>query len=471
MLTAEENIRLTRVGPGTPCGELMRRYWHPIYPEVLLSDNPVRKVRILGEDLTLFRSASGALGLIQERCPHRGASLHLGIPDSEGLRCCYHGWLFGPSGQCLDTPLEPLKSRMKEKVQVKAYPVQAMGGLIWAYLGPEPAPLLPRWDLFVRPDGFRQILAHQLPCNWLQSMENRGDVGHSVYLHGALFRYARQLKGLPHSDPNARYNATMRDFEAMRARGAHIKWRPVYNEFGFTKASLESDKSEDSRSWTIGQNPILFPYILAFGPQEGDGRIRRLYQIGVPIDDTHTWHFQYCCYVFPPGVNAPQQNAVPYRELPIVDEQGELILDYVLAQDMAAWSQQGIIADRTREHLGSSDALVVAYRQLLKKQIDRVEAGEEPMNVFRDPTLIDSPELRIPGNEKGGAAPTRSTVLGASINYRDNYHKSAPDGGLYIDDDVDGLCPDRELILDLYRRTEKLRTSPAMQAEKVARTE
>ena len=138
----------------------------------------------------------------------------------------------------------------------------------------------------------------------------------------------------------------------MRARGAYVKWKPIYNEFGFTKGSMESDKSEDSRSWTIGQNPILFPYLLAFGPQEGDARIRRLYQIGVPIDDTHTWHLQYCCYVFPKGVDVPKQDAIPYRELPITDERGELIMDYVLAQDMAAWYQQGEIADRTRGEPG-----------------------------------------------------------------------------------------------------------------------
>jgi 5,5'-dehydrodivanillate O-demethylase len=457
MMTQEENTLLTRVGPGTPCGELMRRYWHPIYPEILLRENPVRKVRILCEDLTLFRDRTGKLGLVQERCPHRGASLHLGIPDERGLRCCYHGWLFDKEGRCLDQPLEPPSLKMKDKIRIKAYPVQEMGGLIWAYLGPEPAPLLPRWNLFEREDGFRQILSHQLPCNWLQCMENRGDLGHSVYLHGALFKYTRERKGLRHDDPQARYNATMTEFEAMRARGAFIKWKPIYNEFGFTKASLESDKSEDSRSWTIGQNPVLFPYLLAFGPQEGDERIRRLYQIGVPIDDTHTWHLQYCCYVFPKGVDVPRQTAVPYRDLPMTNERGELILDYVLAQDMAAWYQQGEITDRTEEHLGASDRLIVAYRELLRKQIAIVAAGGEPMNVFRDPATIESPELRIPGNERGAAAPTRSTVLGPSIRYRDSYHKQNPDGGLYIDDDVDGLCPDRELILELYRRAEHVR--------------
>ena len=132
MLSKEENERLTRVGPGTPCGELLRRYWHPIYPEILLRENAVRRVRILGEDLTLFRDRKGKLGLIADRCAHRLASLHLGIPDERGLRCCYHGWLFDHAGRCLDQPLEPVSSKLRDQIRIKAYPVQEMGGLIWA---------------------------------------------------------------------------------------------------------------------------------------------------------------------------------------------------------------------------------------------------------------------------------------------------------------------------------------------------
>ena len=132
MLSREINELLTRVGPGTPGGDLMRRYWHPIYPEVLLREKPVRKVRILGENLTLFRDASGSLGLIAERCPHRRTSLSAGIPEPEGLRCCYHGWLFDARGRCLETPLEPASSPIKDNIKITAYPVEEMGG---AYLG------------------------------------------------------------------------------------------------------------------------------------------------------------------------------------------------------------------------------------------------------------------------------------------------------------------------------------------------
>ena len=462
MLTREQNETLTRVGPGTPCGELMRRYWHPIYPAAKLRDNPVAKVRILCEDLVLFRDRSGRLGLVQERCPHRRTSLAVGIPEKEGLRCCYHGWLFDAEGHCLEQPLERAGSDFKNEIRITAYPVEEMGGLVWAYLGPKPAPLLPRWDLFVRARGFRQMVGHQLPCNWLQVMENRGDLGHAIYLHGRLFQYALERQGRLTDDPKARYNAAMVTQRDMMARGVNVRYRPIYNQFGFTKGTLSSEQKEDARSWTVGVNPILFPYLLAFGPEEGDHRIRRTYQFGVPIDDTHTWHINYFCYVCPPEVEMPAQEFVPYAEVPLKNEKGEYRLDYVLGQDMVAWTEQGEIADRDQENLGTSDSLVVAYRNLLKQQIDRVQAGEEPMNVFRDPATINSPELTIPG--AGGEAPIRNTAHRNSVAYRENYHKRSEGGWLYIDDDADRFCPDRDLIVELFRKTEAVR---AAQGEKV----
>ena len=195
MLTTAENEMLTRVGRGTPCGELMRRYWHPIVPTVQLEDDPVRKVRILGEDLVLFRDRSGDLGLIEPRCPHRAMHMAFGIPEEAGLRCPYHGWLFDGTGQCLEQPLAPPDSTFKDRVRIAAYRVQEMGGLVWAYLGPEPVPLLPRLDLCEQEHGLRQTVGHMLPCNWLQDMENRGDQHHAIYLHGRLFQYALEQQG------------------------------------------------------------------------------------------------------------------------------------------------------------------------------------------------------------------------------------------------------------------------------------
>jgi 5,5'-dehydrodivanillate O-demethylase len=451
MLTREENAELTRVGAGTPCGELMRRYWHPVYPEALLRENPVAKVRVLGEDLVLYRDRGGRLGLIGDRCPHRRTSLALGIPEAEGLRCCYHGWRFNAEGRCIEQPLEPPASTFKDKIAIKAYPAESMGGLIWAYLGPLPAPLLPRWDLFVKPGGLRQIVAHRLPCNWLQAMENRGDLGHAVYLHGRLFQYVLERNGTLTDDPEARYNATMTQQARDLERGVWTKYRPIFNRFGFTKGRLNSDQSEDHRAWTVGINPILFPYLLAQGP--GDTGIRRSYQLGVPIDDTTTWHMQYFCYNFPDEVGVPGQDVVPYAEVPLTAANGQYQLDYVLAQDMVAWYEQGEIVDRSEEHLGVSDTLVIAYRKLLKEQIDLVKAGREPMNVFRDPAENESLELQIPGSD--GAAPSLS-AFGSQVDYRGNFHKRSQAGWLYIDDDADRYCPDRELIVELFERTAAL---------------
>jgi len=456
MLSKEENEYLVRVGPGTPCGELMRRYWHPILPEAKLRDNPVQKVKILCEELVCYRDRSGTLGLVGPRCPHRATHLEFAVPEEEGLRCCYHGWLFNEQGRCLQMPLEPPDTTFKDRVTISAYPVQEMGGLIWAYLGPLPAPHLPRWDLFVRPGGFRQIVGHWLPCNWLQVMENRGDLGHAIYLHGRLFQYALEREGRLTDDPEARYNATMTQQNDRLARGVYTRYRPLQNRFGFTKGYLDSTGDETAPSWNYGMNPILFPYTLvnSFGPS-GPSGIRQSYQIGVPVDDTTTWHFQYFCYAFPPEVEVPRQDFVPHVDLPLTDEQGKYILDYVLSQDMVAWYGQGEITDREAEHLGVSDACVLAYRKLLKEQIDLVQDGGEPINVLRSDEERDLSELAIPVAQRHDASTDLGAGLGRSAAfYRANYHKVSKGGWLYIDDDADRFAPDRDTIVELYRKTE-----------------
>src|SRR5437763_16877718 len=152
MLTAKANKRLSLVGPGTPMGGLLRRYWHPVATATDLAREVVLPVRLLGEDLALFQTEQGKLGVVAQRCPHRGASLVYGIPEEDGLRCAYHGWCFDRSGQCIEQPAEPGDSTFKERIKIPAYPVQELGGLIWTYLGPEPVPLLTRWDIMVLED-------------------------------------------------------------------------------------------------------------------------------------------------------------------------------------------------------------------------------------------------------------------------------------------------------------------------------
>src|SRR5439155_3953560 len=186
MLTAEENETLTRVGPGTPCGEFLRRYWHPVAAaSELTEEQPRMRLRILGEDLVLYKGASGAYGLLAEQCSHRGASIYYGFQEGDNLRCPYHGWLYDNEGHCVEQPFEPEQSLMKHTLRHPAYPIVKLAGLLWAYMGPpETQPLLPRWDTLVDENGWRRIeIRPLLNCNWLQAEENTADVTHTYYLH------------------------------------------------------------------------------------------------------------------------------------------------------------------------------------------------------------------------------------------------------------------------------------------------
>jgi 5,5'-dehydrodivanillate O-demethylase len=444
----------------------MRRYWHPFLPAIQLDENPVQPVRLLGEDLVCYRDGSGEIGLVGDRCPHRAFKLEYGVPEENGLRCPYHGWLFNAGGQCTQQPLEPPTSTFKDRIKITSYPVQEMGGLLWTYMGPTPAPLLPQWDLFVRPDGFREIITHRLPCNWLQAAENRADLGHAIYLHGRLFQYALQRKGRVSDDPGTFYNGQIRVQNDRLQRGVYPKWRPVYNEFGLSKGQIDSDQSEDSLAWTVGSNPILFPYQLAFGPVP-NATVRRQYELGVPVDDYNTWHIKYMCYSFPSEVGVPTQAAVPYTELPLQDEKGQAILDYIIAQDMVAWWSQGPLTDRTTEHLAASDSVVIAYRKLLREQIQRVTAGEEPINVFHDPDRAFRPELRLPNlsmadrDTVGGgyrAAVSRALAPGERPNQP---RPTDPASVIRLEKrtflaTTDSFTENKDLLLELYERTEAL---------------
>src|SRR5690606_12520160 len=177
MLTKEKNMRLTQVGPDTPGGKLLRRYWHPVAAVDELMREPTKSVRLLGEDLVLYRDASGRYGMLERHCSHRSADLSYGVVEEEGLRCNDHGWLFGATGACIEQryqdTVNPAKS-LRKNGRLKAYPVREKAGLLWAYMGPEPAPApeLPDWEAFSWPNGFVQIVFADVPCNWVQAQEN-----------------------------------------------------------------------------------------------------------------------------------------------------------------------------------------------------------------------------------------------------------------------------------------------------------
>ena len=171
MLTKEENDFLTLVGPGQPAGEMLRRFWMPVAVlQELTDENPTKFVRLLGEDLVLFKDKTGRVGLLEDKCSHRNASLCYGRVEARGISCPYHGWLYDTQGNILETPPERNDAIMKH-VKQKAYPVRKFIGMYWAYLGPAPAPEIPRYDVWVRKDGHRKIeILPQLDCNWFQAM-------------------------------------------------------------------------------------------------------------------------------------------------------------------------------------------------------------------------------------------------------------------------------------------------------------
>ncbi len=440
MLTVEMNERLTRVGPGTPCGELMRRYWIPFAAASQLDDNPVRKVRILGEDLVLYRDKSGTLGLIGERCLHRLVDMKYGIPDQNGLRCPYHGWLYGEDGVCRDRPMESNRGNFTQKT--KAYPVHELGGMIFAYMGPLPAPALPKWDLFVWPDAIKQIAFNVLDCNWLQCQENTGDPAHSVWTHGELFKYVLERQG------NYADRASDIDHTLHKRTSWGIGIKDVYarqSQYGFEKGIIYSKALGANEDRDDKHSTVIFPFYTQTGKT---GSPRSEYQIRVPIDDTHTLHICYQVYAAPPGVEVPKQDNVPWYEPPTVDENGVPILDYVLAQDAIVWVAQGDITDRSKESLGRTDVPIVLLRRQLDEQISRVERGEDPMNCFREEMDIIFGAGESPYD--GWAAPdwaTRSRFF--SQNFRKMYHKG------FGNDDADRYGPALDLVKELHRRVEE----------------
>src|SRR5437867_3924378 len=327
MLTQEINDRLSRVGPGTPMGNLLRRYWHVVAATVELDEDPVRPVRLLGENLTLFRSERGEYGLIGERCAHRAISLAYGVPQVNGLRCAYHGWTYDTTGHVVDMPFEPACLPLK----ITSYPVQELGGLLFAYFGPEPVPLLPRYDLYVREDLDRRVEITELPCNWLQCMDNSLDPIHFEHLHAVFGNYVMKKIGRPQALNAAR----------------HLKIEFDLFEYGIYKRRRLEGESEDSGDWTVG-HPILFPNILAVGSATTPS-----FQIRIPVDDTHTRHYRLISAVRKDG--RPRWSGLPVDRIQLFEPDGRIIADTVPKQDMLAWVEQGPISDRRLEHLVTSD--------------------------------------------------------------------------------------------------------------------
>ena len=386
MLTREENELLTRVSRGTPCGELLRRYWHPVAAiGELTEEKPIKAVKALGEELVVYRDKQGKHGLVGEHCPHRLASLAYGGVDHEGIRCPYHGWKYDSSGRCLEQPAEPAGSTFKDRIKHVAFPVQTLGGLIFAYLGPEPKPLLPRWDVLVWENGKRWIVKDSLiDCNWLQPMESSVDPAHLFWLHG----------NTAHLAPRVKKYAEQHEF--------------ILFEFGIKKrrTSLPVTAGENPM---VDEHPLLFPTILRHVAPYEDGKgHRHNLQIRVPVDDTHTQVFRVN-FVPSDVEKSPVESHVPFRYSQLKKGQRDYNLRTVPAQDAMAWETQGAITDRTQERLGTGDEGIITLRRLLKEQIEIVQKGLDPIGIIRDPEKNRLIELNVI-NERIGLSPAQNSA-------------------------------------------------------------
>ena len=360
-ITREENERLTRYGPGTPCGELFRRYWWPVgVITELTSVAPTKHVRLLGEDLVLWKDKSGNVGLIQDHCAHRGASLLYGRVEERGIACAYHGWLYDTKGNCLECPAEPAGSMFHLTVKATAYPVEAYLGLYWAYLGPAPAPLLPECGL----DPAWGVVAVEeetgMRCNWLQIVENAADGLHFPILHQE-FTAGRW----PNPPPLV---STTRGYIDQYAGNDY--WEEPWGIM--RKASY---KIETLADMTVGDSDaIIFPHIR---------RHRHEVIIKVPADDVTTTKWR----VYPttePEPDRPIEHWINQNPIEVVKgPNGRYRMDSVNFQDLTVMESQGPISERENWRLATSDRGIAMLHEMLFREMEKVAQGLDPINVCR----------------------------------------------------------------------------------------
>ncbi len=411
MLSAQDNDYLCRVGPGTPMGDFMRQYWLPAVrsDELPAPDCPPLRVMLLGEPLVGFRTTSGVVGLVQSACPHRGASLFFGRNEEEGLRCVYHGWKYDVSGACLDMPSEPAESNFKAKVHAAAYPTRERNGIIWAYMGPrsrDSLPPLPDIEANLLCEGPHQISVLYRPCNWMQGLEGEMDTVHAAFLHAGASMPEDQEQG---------------SFAFYQYRNRAARFTTVETDYGLCNGGYRPAEA-DSYYYRVTQ--ILFPFYHMIP----NGRLGEGIRIGayVPMDDEHHLHWEIGT-IAAPGV-AAERSGAPFRGLPAStgdltvpaglrrlpntsDWYGRFRSDQNLAndylidreaqrswksytgipggriQDCAVTETMGPIYDRSHEHLGTTDTLIIRARRRL---IALAKALRENGSV---PPGVDTPQL------------------------------------------------------------------------------
>jgi phenylpropionate dioxygenase-like ring-hydroxylating dioxygenase large terminal subunit len=395
MLTQEENELICRVGPGTPMGNVFREYWLPalLSEELPTNDGDPLRVLMLGEQLIAFRDTTGKVGLIQNNCPHRGASLFFGRNEEAGLRCVYHGWKFATDGTCIDMPNEPAESDFKHKVKAVAYPTQERGGIVWAYLGPRKTPPpLPDLEGNMLPGA--QAWAYQQAANWFQILEGHIDTAHVSFLHyGGI-----QPGDVPQN--------TFSEYQ-LRQRNAHFE---VIDTEGGAAYAARRPGPDGMVYWRVAQ--WLFPSFSMAPP--GVLGLGKRNACEVPLDDHHTITYQMSVSRGRPGGNGPNASFNPIqmqprttgwygRWQPIVQPDNDFLIDRdvqrrnsgpsgftgingIAMQDAAVTSSMGPIYDRSQEHLGTSDAMVIRVR---RRVIAAIKAHMQNGTV---PPGVDTPD-------------------------------------------------------------------------------
>ncbi len=400
MLTQEQNDLITRIGKGTPCGELMRHYWQPAaLVDELEGERPVRPVKLLGEHLVLFKDERGDYGLIGRQCPHRGADLCYGRLEDGGLRCPFHGWHFDKTGACVEQPAEPEGSTFHSKIEHPGYPCVEKNGIIFAYMGPGEPPAFPNLDCFVAPSSHVFAFKGFMECNWLQALEVGIDPAHASFLH----RY------LEDEDPSDGYGKQFRD----QAVDLDMPMTQLLREY--TKPDIKADETDfgvrltalrnlDNQGMHVRITNHIFPHGIVI-PMSNEMTITQWH---VPVDDEHCyWYAMFTSFAEPVNKPLMREQRLELYELPDYKPRLNKRNDYgynaneqatqtytgmgmdINVHDQWAVESPGPIQDRTNEHLGRSDVGIITYRRLLRRSIKAVQDGERPIMVLSDQEASD----------------------------------------------------------------------------------
>jgi phthalate 4,5-dioxygenase oxygenase subunit len=383
MLSAEQNNLITRTDRGTGAGNLLRRYWQPAALVDELSGNrPVKPVKLLGENLVIFRDGDGHYGLLDRACPHRGTDLAFGRLESDGLRCAFHGWKFDVNGKCLETPAEPDGSNLCANIRQKSYPVVEKSGILFAYMGPGEPPAFPNMDCFIAPASHTFAFKGLIECNWLQSLEVGVDPAHTSFLH-RFFEDEDPTKGYgkvfrDHSvDSDMPISKIMREFPRPRIEVEHT-------EFGLRLVTLRQINDDKMH---VRVTNLIFPNSFTI-PMSSDMTITQWH---VPVDDTkHYWYAIFTSFGGPVDKDEMRRQRLELYELPDYIPRKNKRNDYgfdpheqahhtytgmgadINVHDQWACESMGEIQDRTKEHLGQSDKAIIAYRRILRDAIAKV---------------------------------------------------------------------------------------------------